>query len=202
MNSCNIHFIKVLDTSIKKPEKAKVQYYIAPLMDDATTPFMDVPPLILEKIFEKLSLFDLSRLSSTCKKFNDAIGEYLNHQCHSKNILKKLNEFFTSNESLLTIEENSIIPEIKKDLKTIQDNSNLSRKDIFLMLANVKLFEAYCRRISFAHQMWAPHKGNDAYIPVERAEDVKRDIVHVKDVCWLQFKGGFDDLDPGSYSVR
>ena len=174
-------------------------------MDDSSTPIMDMPPLILEKVFEKISLMDLSQLSSTCKKLNNAVWEYLQHQCHSKNILTKFNDFVTANENLLTIREQKIIPEIKKDLETIQDEETVDRKRIYQFLANVKLFDSYCRRFSFVDS-YCPHKGevNRSYsIPIENSEDVNRDIVYVQHIRRLQFKhSNGENLDPGTYSIR
>jgi len=191
---------RTIDNQDRSKRKAREVYYIAELMDDSTTPIMDMPPLILEKVFEKISLMDLSQLSSTCKKLNNAVWEYLQHQCHSKNIMTKFNDFVTANENLLTIREQKIIPEIKKDLETIQDEDTIDRKRIYQLLANVKLYDSYSRRFSFVDS-WAPHKGTH-YIPIKNSEDVNRNIVYVQDVCWLQFKHSYgENLDPGTYSI-
>ena len=186
------------ETSSSKTQK--IQYYTAPLLDAATCPVMAMHESILEIIFKHLLLPELSNFAQTCRVFNDAIGEYLRHQCSSRNLLTKYKQFVTLNGTLLTSSEKMLLGTKITEKK----------RDMYKLLAFEHIYGSYCQRISVCDdKVHFPHRDNKEYMEKLSYDYLSdglwvhqlREIVHVKSVCWLSIGCTFKSIKPGRYQV-
>ena len=182
-------------------EKMMTQYYIAPLLDDSC-PVLEVSRNIMEIIFSKLSLEDLSKLSQSCRSLNVMIGEYLRHETCTSQLEQKFTSFVKQHINLLTITEQKINSEILSILS--ENDDQISRQNRYKLLHFInKYFDIECKRISVANEeVGMPHRGNPRYVPILHNDKLNRSIVHVNNVCWLAINYKFTDVSPGRYSLR
>jgi len=172
---------------------------------------LDQPNENLELIFNFLPVADLARLSRSCRFLHKTIGSYLHHQVSSACLSVAASAFLSSNKELLTLNEQSMFAEIfgekfsaemgscEADSHTFDSNKKLD----WWLFKRKKYYQHWSTRISCSdiNLVGFPHRNNPSYVPVEWHEKLKRDVVRVKSVCWLQVNTTFRNLKPGQYQV-
>jgi len=157
-----------------------------------------------------LDLQDLASLSLTCKLFSDTVGEFLRHECCSSKLFDIINKYVTQNSGLLTqfekFETDSMLSEMwwctDSTQERVKDNSCLSRRGMYKMLSKIKHYKKAPDRISVADdRVGFPHRGNNSYVVTEVDDNLGREVVRVKSVCWLQVNYTWEDVKPGVYKV-
>ena len=190
-------------TSSMASTARKPSFYVAPLLDESTCPILGIPTNSLEKILSQVSLKDLTRVSQTCKYLNVAVGEFLRHQCSAAESLIKHHDFTRRLGHLATLSERRILEDININVSGDDDEeSKLSRVARYKLLHHTKIVEQMNHeRISVCDEsVHFPHRGNESYIVSRESPSLGRQIVTVREVCWLEIRHAFP-VTPGTYSV-
>ena len=173
-------------------------YYIAPLLDNSC-PIILQPLTVLETIFSSLSLKDVSSFSQTCKLFSSLVGEFLRHECCSSKLLASLNSFVSKNAGLLTLFEQQLTSSLQAQLAASTESN---RQVMYKLLLNMEHYNRTVDRVSVVQEkVGFPHRNNPSYVVVERDDTLGREVVRVKQVCWLQVNHTWEGVRPGEYKV-
>jgi len=191
-------------TENRKTPKTNIKYYNAPLNDDSC-PFLDIPPYIIERMCGFLNLNELSNLSQSCKVLDRLVGEYLRHECCSTSVIGSYREFVRKHGNLISLRERRVLEDINSQSglgeSSVEDEESISRVTRYKMLENSWMLSNVERRVSLCHHsVHVPHRGT-GYITTPSDADLDRNVLHVDDVCWLQFSHKFKDVEPGTYSL-
>jgi len=186
-------------TNLPKGRKNRKKYYNAPLLDKNSCPISDQPFSILEQILSTLSLEDLASLSLTCKLFNNTVGEFLRHECRSRKLQDSLQKFVNTNSCLLTHKEKQLVGTLQVHLS---NDSCLTRQGMYMLLHNMNHYKKTVYRVSVVEEkVGFPHRGNDSYVVTMWDANLRREVVWVKSVCWLQVNYTYENVVPGVYAV-
>jgi len=174
------------------------EYYIAPLLDNSC-PILEQPPTVMETICSFLSLKDLSRLSQTCQLFSSLVGEFLRHECCSSKLSASLVSFRTRNTGLLSQFEQQLMNSLDSQLAA---DGDITRQAMYKLLANMEHYNKQVDRVSVVQEtVGFPHRGNRTYVAVERDDKLGREVVRVREVCWLQVGYTWEGIRPGVFQV-
>ena len=151
--------------------------------------FMDNPQLSdpLQRVFFYLGLKDLYMLACVSQKFNDDIETYCKMMCI---------RFALENQLVTFVGQQLMIKDDEITLESKLKEGKYSFKWLFAVYTKFSRL----RRISVSKcaVCWL---GDERYIIINYNADLKREIVNLKTVCWLDIKKTFSNVKPGSYKV-
>jgi len=177
----------------------RVEHYVAPLLDNNSCPIIDQPITVLETICSFLTLQELSLVAMTCSMFNDMVGEFLRHECCSSKLSTSLGRFLTSNAGLLTLFEQQLAGRLQEQLEEERD---ISRQDMIKLMVNIVHYKKEVNRVSVVQdRVGFPHRDNPTYVVVEMNDLLGREVVRVREVCWLQVNNTWEGVRPGVFKV-
>ena len=150
--------------------------------------------ILIENILLNLDIRDLLSLCQTSKTINEHVKSFALHYVLSHRRLETLNNFLT--HGLCNADDILIQIRIAKC-----GPPNLSNAIYYF-----KCIKKICpvRRFSVTEAIDFPHYGNPQYIVREEAQicnNRRRDVVHLRTVCWLHFKQVLSDVKPGTHQV-
>ena len=156
-----------------------------------------------ERIFDLIladSKHGLLPFLMTSKRCRDQVLNYAAHFVHKKGRLNRLRHLLLSDGDFpLLIEEKALRLKLHK-LDQAEKLTLIHLKAVF----RLNLLEGEMKRCPVYLADDFPHLGNPNYIFTEFDEPLNRDIVNLKDVCWLYFNKEFSIEHPGQYqfSIR
>ena len=150
-----------------------------------------VDMVIMENILQNLTIWDLVSLCKTSKTMKEHVQNFALHYVLSHSRMKALRSFFDN--GLLSPEEEAL------KIRAAECNEPHSSNALYLLKC-MKQF-ANIRRFSVTKAIDFPHYGNPQYIVKEWSNLLKRDVVHLKTVCWLHFKQIIPDVSTGIYEI-
>ena len=178
----------------------RVDHYVAPLLDTTSCPIMEQPLTVLETLCSFLTLQDLSVVGMTCTKFNDMVGEFLRHECRSSKLSASLGRFLAASSGLLTLFEQQMAGNLQEQLG--EEETDMTRQEMMKLMANIVHYKKEVYRVSVAHDtVGFPHRDNPNYVTVEMDDHLGRDVVRVREVCWLQVNNTWERVTSGVYNV-
>ena len=147
-----------------------------------------------------LSLHELSLVASTCNTLREAVAEFLRHELASLHLDHLVANFCEKHGELLTKEERGFFhsrPDKKEGMGRAQQYRiiNIGRQWKNRLGQNL-------RRINCASPaVWIPHRDNDAYFKIRTEEELGRELVELKTVCWLEVAHLLEGVGVGQWEV-
>ena len=147
-----------------------------------------------------LSLHELSLVASTCSTLREAVEEFLRHELASLHLDHLVANFCEKHGELLTKEERGFFhsrPDKKEGLGRAQQYRmiNIGRQWKKRLGQNL-------RRINCASPaVWIPHRDNDTYFKIRTEEELGRELVELKTVCWLEVAHLLEGVAVGQWEV-
>ena len=147
-----------------------------------------------------LSLHELSLVASTCNTLREAVEEFLRHEMASLHLDHLVANFCEKHGELLTKEERGFFhsrPDKKEGMGRAQQYRiiNIGRQWKKHLGQNL-------RRINCASPaVWIPHRDNDTYFKIRTEEELGRELVELKTVCWLEVAHLLEGVAVGQWEV-
>ena len=160
-----------------------------------------VPPAVIHHLLALLSVRELCRMASTCNTLREAVKEFLRHEVASLHLQELMNLFREKHGELLTQEERRIMSctgEKEEERGMIQQ---------YRMVSSGRKWKGHfgqqqLRRVSCASPaVWIPHKDNSDYFRTKMQEELGREVVWLRTVCWLEVTHLLEGVAEGTWEV-
>ena len=162
-----------------------------------------VPPGVIHQLLSLLSVRELCKVASTCNSLREAVKEFLRHEIASLHLEEMMNLFREKHGELLTQEERRILSRStggrKEEMGMVQQ---------YRMVSSGRKWKTHfgnkqqLRRVSCASPaVWIPHKDNSAYFRTKMQEELGREVVELRTVCWLEVTHLLEDVAEGTWEV-
>ena len=167
-----------------------------------------VPPGVIHHLLSLLSVRELCKVAGTCSSLREAVKEFLRHEIASLHLEELMTSFRERHGKggaiggLLTQEERRILYQVQgreaEERKMIQQ---------FRMVSSGRKWKAHFgqqidRRVSCASPaVWIPHKDNSAYFETKFEHTLRREVVELRTVCWLEVTHLLEGVGEGTWEV-
>lgn len=161
-----------------------------------------VPPAVIHHILSLLSVRELCRVAGTCTPLKEAVKEFLRHEIASMHLEELMNLFCEKHGELLTQEERRILLS-----STGGREEERGMIEQYRMVSSGRKWKAHfgqqqLRRVSCASPaVWIPHKDNSAYFRTKMQEELGREVVELRTVCWLEVTHLLEGVAEGTWEV-
>lgn len=170
---------------------------ILPPPEGENCPFFDLSnDDIYEMILERLSTRDLVALMRTSRRAKATVDSFVRHSVYKGDRITRLRHFLANNP--LTMSE--------LVMKRRLDKLHSAMGDEFVSVIHLRgvraMSEQYgvgsvIRREHVFNADDFPHLGNPSYIVREFKDEINREVVVLRSVCWLHFVKYFDNVPKG-----
>jgi len=153
---------------------------------------------IFEMVLDRVSTRDLVALMVTSNSAKGVIDQYVEHRLKKDQRLDVLKNFLSTNPLILQ--------EVQARRKL--EKLKAQKGDRHVNVVHLKLVRSILDKIGTGslirreHVYDAddfPHLGNPAYIVRHGSDELNREVVHLREVCWLHFVKDFKAVPRGRY---
>ena len=163
-----------------------------------------VPPAVIHHLLSLLSVRELCRVASTCSSLREAVKEFLRHEVASLHLEELMNLFREKHGELLTLEERRILEDTEGREEEEEERGMIQQ---YRMVSSGRKWKAHfgqqqLRRVScVSPAVWIPHRDNSAYFRSKMQEELGREVVELRTVCWLEVTHLMEEVAEGTWEV-
>lgn len=159
-----------------------------------------VPPAVIHHLLSLLSVPELCMVAGTCNSLREAVKEFLRHEVASMHLEDLMALFREKHGELLTQEERRML----SSNESREEERGMSQQ--YRMVSSGRKWKSHfgqqLRRVSCASPaVWIPHKDNSAYFRTEMQEELGREVVELRTVCWLEVTHLLEGVGQGTWEV-
>ena len=164
--------------------------------------FKVVPPAIIQHLLSLLTVEELVKVAGTCNSLREAVKEFLRHEIASLHLEELTTLFCEKHGELLTQEERRML----SGFESREQNEERGMIEKCRMVSSGRKWKNHLgkerRRVScVSPAVWIPHKDNSNYFRTKMVEELGREVVELRTVCWLEVTHLFEGVGEGQWEV-
>ena len=170
--------------------------YCAPLLTD-TCPLLEQPAGVVERVLGHLTVRELAAVAATCTALRAAVEELLRHEAASLNLGLAMAAFRTMVGSLVTEAEGRAMGRV--------EGAGVAGGRYRAVAEGRALLRHYSQQVNriscAAEEVVVPHRNNPSYYTLRREEVLGREVVELREVCWLAVEHTWEGVGEGRWEV-
>ena len=160
-----------------------------------------VPHVVVQHLLAMLTVHQLSLVASTCSALREAVAEFLRHELVTLDLDDLVANFCEEHGKMLTLAERRSMSRYR--VENVEEIGIAERyRRVSAGRRWKKHFGQHLRRVSCASSaVWIPHKDNLEYFRIKADEELGREVVELKTVCWLEVVHVMEGVGVGIWEV-